>query len=49
MCEECGKPTVPTIDGVCPVCKKTLCYECWIRNHRDRLHTKTKVLEEVSS
>ena len=35
MCEECGVKIQPMKDGVCPVCKKQLCYACWEKHHRN--------------
>jgi rubrerythrin len=34
MCEECGVEIKVGIDGVCPICNKTLCYDCFVKNHR---------------
>ena len=35
MCKECGKELILGIDGVCPICKMPLCYDCWAKKHRD--------------
>lgn len=35
-CEECGKEIKLGVDGVCPSCKKQLCYECFVERHRGK-------------